>query len=178
MSPDTFSDQFQLTALKEALKAKENDIRKQTSKGKGKNVTYDVVGIALQLVNKMDLHLSQEAENRMAAPLLTFEDDKDLVKDAFLLLLDQLFADSSKVRSACQTFFGLVGRPPNSIDFLSNELTSKLTKDGVYTNWMTNEIRKGNGSALKTWNVLIRMMGKSIHQPGPGVQVINTDVNT
>ena len=41
----------------------------------------------------------------------------------------------------------------------------------MYTNWMTEEIRKGNDGALETWNVLIRMMGKALHQTGSGVQV-------
>ena len=171
MSTNPLSDHSQLSALREALKAKEQDIRKHSTKEKV-NDAMGNVEIALDLVNKADQQLSIESENRMETPLMTFDDDKAPVNGAFLLLLDHLFVDSSPVRSACHTFFGLVRHSPNSVDFLSNDLTSKLTKDGAYTNWMTNGIRKGNKGALKTWNVLIRMMGKAIHQPGPGLQVI------
>ena len=170
MSLEPHCDQLRLKPLKEALQIKENTMR-QSNKDKDRNVLLPVICTALDLVNKMDQQLSMEADNRVEASLLNFEDQKPIWKEAFLLILDHLFADSSTIRSACHTFFGHIRRPPSSIDFLSKELTTKLTKDGAYTNWMTNEIRKGNKDSLKTWNVLIRMMGKSIHQPGAGVQV-------
>ena len=171
MSTNPLNNHSQLSALWDALKAKEQDIKKHSTKEKLNDAMGDVE-IALDLVKRADQQLSMESENRMETPLMAFDDDKAPVNGAFILLLDHLFVDSSSVRSACHTFFGLVEHSPNSVDFLSNDLTSKLTKNGAYTNWMTNGIRKGNKDALKTWNVLIRMMGKAINQPGPGLQVM------
>ena len=170
MSLSPISDHRQLVALRGALTAKEYEINKATEEN-GEHQKLDVVKTALELVNKMEQQLSLETENRTEISLVNFDEENTSVKKAFMVLLDHLFSEISNVRSASYTFFGLVRKPPSSIDFLSNELTLKLSKDGLYTNWMTVEIRKGNEDALKTWNVLIRMMGKAIHQPGSGVQV-------
>ena len=163
------NDPFQLLELRKVLKAKGES--KILGTEKENNELRDGIEAALELVTKIENQLTMEAKT-MEAAFITFEDENIKVKKAFLLVLDNLFSENSKVRSACYRFFDQVHKPPSSIDFLSNELISKLTgKDGIYNAWMTSEIRKGNEDALKTWNILIRMMGKAIHQTGPGVQV-------
>ena len=166
---DQANDPFQLMELRKALKAKGES--KNLGTEAENNEMRDGIEAALELVTRIENQLAREAKT-MEATLVTFEDENIKVKAAFLLVFDNLFSENSKVRSACYRFFDQVRKPPSSIDFLSNELTSKLTgKEGVYNAWMTSEIRKGNEDALKTWNILIRMMGKAIHQTGPGVQV-------
>jgi hypothetical protein len=159
----------QLSDLKAVLEAQQKDTEPST--GNLKNV--DVIKTALVTVSKMEHHLSLPSERRTEIPLGIFEDNNPSVQDAFLMLFDYMFFESSNVREACYKFFGLINKPPRSIDFLSKELTSKMIKDGAYNNWMSAEIRKGNGDALKTWNVLIRIMGRAIHQPSSGVMVIS-----
>ena len=156
-----------LVDLKTALEARQKDI--EPAKESLKN---DVIETALVLVSKMEEHLLLPSERRSEIPLAIFEQENPSVKDAFLILLEYMFFEGSNVRAACYKFFSLIRKPPKSVDFLSSELTSKMTKDGAYNNWMSAEIRKGNGDALRTWNVLIRIMGRSIHQAGPGVTVI------
>ena len=157
----------QLSDLKAVLEAQQKDIEPAMG-----NLKNNVIETALVLVSKMEHHLSLTPERRTEIHLAIFEEDNPNVKDAFLMLLDYMFFESSKVRAACYKFFSLISKPPKSVDFLSEVLTSKMTKDGVYSNWMSAEIRKGNEDALKTWNVLIRIMGRAIHQAGSGVMVI------
>ena len=163
----SYASHSPLADLKAALEARPKDI--EPAKESLKN---DAIETALVLVSKMEENLLLPSERRSEIPLAIFEQEKPIVKEAFLILLEYMFFESSKVREACYKFFSQIRKPPKSIDFLSSELTSKMTKDGAYNNWMSSEIRKGNGDALKTWNVLIRIMGRSIHQAGPGVTVI------
>ena len=162
-------DSLQLMELKKVLNTK-NDIKIEGTE-KEKNAFKSGVDAAIQLVTKVEKLLLIESKT-IKQTLVTFKDDNADDKKAFLLLLDYLFSDNSTLRSECYTLFEQVSKPPSSINFLSDEMASKLTnKEGTYNAWMTSEIRKGNQDALKTWNILIRMMGKAIHQTGPGVQV-------
>ena len=168
MMMEQTNSSFQLVELKKVLREKVETYVPNTKTDK----TEFNIGVeaALQLVTKIEKELLIESKT-MEEALATFKfENRD--KSAFLLVLDNVFSDNPKVRSDCYRFFKQVQKPPDSVDFLSNEMTSKLTgKEGVYNVWMTSEIRKGNADALKTWNILIRMMGKAIHQVGPGVQV-------
>ena len=168
MMMEQVNDQFQLAELKNVLREK-IDVKVEGGKTE-KNEFNQGFEAALQLVTKIERELLIESKT-IEEDLAKFKFDKT-DKVAFLIVLDNLFSDNSNVRSDCYKFFKQIQKAPDSVDFLSNELTSKLTgKEGVYNVWMTSEIRKGNADALKTWNILIRMMGKAIHQAGPGVQV-------
>ena len=128
--------------------------------------------IALELIDgKMHQLLSRDKNITDLRAHGKFEDREAFKEKAFFMIVNYLFSECSDLRASCYSYFREMKNPPSKIDFLSNEFTSKLLKDGVYTNWMTEEIRKGNVGALETWNVLIRMMGKALHQTGSGVQV-------
>ena len=162
-------DTLQLMELKKVLNTKIEIKIEGTDKEK--NAFKSGVDAAIQLVTKVEKLFSIESKT-IKQTLLSFNDESADDKKAFLLLLDYLFCENSTLRSECYTLFEQIAKPPSSINFLSDEMTFKLTgKEGTYNAWMTSEIRKGNQDALKTWNILIRMMGKAIHQTGPGVQV-------
>ena len=165
-SPNT----SQLDVLRNAIK--EQCSPNSTALDNQQKDAKDISIIALELIDeKMHQLLSCDKNITDLKAYGKFEDREAFKEKAFFMILNYLFSECSDLRASCHTYFREMKNPPSTIDFLSNEFTTKLLKDGVYTNWMTEEIRKGNVGALETWNVLIRMMGKALHQTGSGVQV-------
>jgi len=49
-----------------------------------------------------------------------------------------------------------------------------LLPNGVVKEWMITAVQSGNQDGLTVWSELVRILGKSLHQPGEGTVLLNS----